>query len=68
MPDVLLVIGPFPFYTTAPSFDKLKFEADFRWVQQERLSRDPAAQFLGPGVRRVDISDGGQRMYVPHTG
>ena len=55
MADVLVALGPFMFYATAPSFDKLKFQADFRWPAQERLARDVAHQFLGPGQRTVDL-------------
>jgi phage protein U len=53
--DVLLALGPFAFYATAPSFEKLKFAADFRWEGQKRLGREPAQQFLGPGERDVHI-------------
>jgi len=54
--EVLLVLGPFLFYATAPSFDKLKFSAKFRWAQQPRLERRPAAQFLGPDVNTVKLT------------
>lgn len=55
MSEVLLSLGPFQFYASAPSFEKLRFLADFRWVPQERLGRDPAMQFLGPGERQVTL-------------
>ena len=38
MADVLVALGPFMFYATAPSFDKLKFQADFRWRADELFS------------------------------
>lgn len=56
MSDVLLALGPFQFYATAPSFDKLKFQANFRWAQQMRLERAPASQFLGPDVCQVHLT------------
>lgn len=55
MSDVLVSLGPFVFYATAPSFEKLRFEAQFRWPAQERLARDVAHQFLGPGERSVTL-------------
>ena len=53
MSEVLVALGPFLFYATAPSFQKLKFDAEFRWQPQNRLGRDVAQQFLGPGERTV---------------
>jgi uncharacterized protein len=55
MSEVLVALGPFQFYATAPSFEKLKFEAEFRWAQQERIKREPASQFLGPGERSITL-------------
>jgi phage protein U len=55
MSQVLLAVGPFQFYASAPSFEKLRFNAKFRWEPQKRLGRDPAMQFLGPDERTVDI-------------
>jgi phage protein U len=55
MGEVLVALGPFLFFATAPSFEKLKFNAEFRVQPQNRLGRDVAQQFLGPGVRSVDL-------------
>jgi phage protein U len=55
MSDVLMSLGPFAFYATAPSFEKLRFEANFRWPAQERLASDVAHQFLGPGERAITL-------------
>jgi phage protein U len=56
MSDVLLAMGPYLFYATAPSFEKLKFQAAFRLAEQPRLARDVAHQFLGPGARQVNLN------------
>src|ERR1035437_1907580 len=56
MSDVLLALGPFLFYATAPSFNKFKFQANFRWAPQMRLERKPAAQFLGPDFSQVHLT------------
>ena len=55
MSEVLLAYGPFLFFATAPSFERLKSTAAFRLAEQPRLGRDVAQQFLGPGTRTVSI-------------
>lgn len=52
---VLLGLGPFIFYATWPSFNKLKHKVPIRWVGQERIGRRPAMQFLGPGEEEVTL-------------
>ncbi|MGU9981445.1 phage tail protein [Phreatobacter sp. HK31-P] len=63
MSNVLLGLGPFAFYTTWPSFQKLKHKVPIRWIGQERAGRRPAMQFLGPGEETVTI----EGVFYPHA-
>jgi phage protein U len=62
--DVILFYVPLPNNDT-PGFETLQRDAQFTWVSNDRLSRDPAMQFTGPGEENISI-DG--RMYPHHFG
>lgn len=48
-----------------PSFETLQRDAQFTWASQERLSRDPALQFTGPGEENIVVEG---KMYPHHFG
>jgi len=61
---LILFYVPVPGNDT-PNFETLQRDAQFTWVSNDRLSRDPAMQFTGPGEENISI-DG--RMYPHHFG
>ncbi|MBK1868244.1 phage tail protein [Aestuariivirga sp. YIM B02566] len=65
MNTVLLALGPFRFQVRGPSYEKLNLSTEARWEQQDRLSRAPAMQFIGPGVHTLTI-DG--TIYTHYSG
>lgn len=48
-----------------PNFETLQRDAQFTWVSSDRLSRDPAMQFTGPGEENISLEG---RMYPYHFG
>jgi phage protein U len=48
-----------------PNFESIQRDAQYTWTSADRLSRDPAMQFTGPGEDNVVI-DG--RMFPYHFG
>jgi phage protein U len=61
---VILFYVPLPNNDT-PGFEQLQRDAQFTWVSNDRLSRDPAMQFTGPGEENI-VVDG--RMFPYHFG
>jgi phage protein U len=61
---LILFYVPMPGEDT-PNFETLQRDTQFTWVSNDRLSRDPAMQFTGPGEENISI-DG--RMYPHHFG
>lgn len=71
MPDVLLGLGSqdpqatdatglILFYVPAksvdsPNFQSIRRDSQYTWTQADRLSRDPAMQFTGPGEDNISI-------------
>lgn len=67
MATVLLSYGGAQFFSPvkgqySPSFDSLQRDTNFTWPAQQRVNRDPAHQFTGPGEDNVTI-DG---ILYPH--
>lgn len=62
--DLILFYVPLPQHET-PNFETIQRDAQFTWVSNDRLSRDPAMQFVGPGEENISI-DG--KMYPYHFG
>lgn len=62
--DMILFYVPLPNHET-PNFETIQRDHQFTWVSNDRLSRDPAMQFVGPGEENVSI-DG--KMYPYHFG
>jgi phage protein U len=48
-----------------PNFETIQRDVQFTWTSADRLSRDPAMQFTGPGEDNISI-DG--RMFPYHFG
>ena len=61
---VILFYVPLPNNDT-PGFEQLQRDAQFTWVSNDRLSRDPAMQFTGPGEENVVVEG---RMFPYHFG
>ena len=52
---VMMALGAFRFGVTGTSYQSLRRVAAYRWEQQDRLGRDPAQQFMGPGAEDVTL-------------
>jgi phage protein U len=61
---VILFYVPMP-NTDTPGFEQLQRDAQFTWVSNDRLSRDPAMQFTGPGEENIVVEG---RMFPYHFG
>lgn len=48
-----------------PNFETIQRDVQYTWTSADRLSRDPAMQFTGPGEDNVTIEG---RMYPYHFG
>jgi phage protein U len=70
MANVTMALGDHVFYMPypdqdTPSFDTIAFDSNFTWIAQNRLSREPAMQFSGPGEESINISG---RLFPNHFG
>ena len=48
-----------------PNFETIQRDVQFTWTSADRLSRDPAMQFTGPGEDNISIAG---RMFPYHFG
>lgn len=55
MASALFQLGDFQFSLPNGAPQTLERTADYRWDVQERLLREPAAQFLGPGEQTITL-------------
>jgi phage protein U len=55
MASALFQLGDFQFTLANGAPQTLERTADYRWEVQERLLREPAAQFLGPGEQAITL-------------
>jgi uncharacterized protein len=53
---VMMALGAFRFGVLGGSYQELTRRATYRWEQQDRLGRDPAQQFAGPGAEEITLS------------
>jgi uncharacterized protein len=60
----ILFYVPFPGFDT-PGFETMERDSLFTWVSSDRLSRDPAMQFTGPGEEHFVVEG---RMFPYHFG
>jgi hypothetical protein len=65
MASALFQLGEFQFTLANGAPQTLERTADYRWEVQERLLRQPSAQFLGPGEQSITL-DG--TLYPGFTG
>jgi phage protein U len=61
---IILFYVPMP-NTDTPGFEQLQRDTQFTWVSNDRLSRDPAMQFTGPGEENIVVE---RRMFPYHFG
>lgn len=52
----LLQLGSHQFEVLPLTYQRLQQQVEFRWPALERLGREPALQYLGPGEKRITIS------------
>jgi uncharacterized protein len=60
----ILFYVPFPNHDT-PGFETMQRDSQYTWVSNDRLSRDPAMQFTGPGEEHFVVEG---RMFPYHFG
>ncbi|MBZ9850130.1 phage tail protein [Mesorhizobium sp. CA14] len=54
--STMMGLGPFRFSLSTAAYQSLERSDEFRWVAQERIGREPAAQFIGPGQTTFALS------------
>jgi len=59
---VMMALGAFRFGVLGGSYQEASRKASYRWEQQDRLGRDPAQQYLGPGAEEITLSG----VILPH--
>lgn len=55
MSDVMLSLGEYVFGIDTAAYESLNRVTRWRWASQERLSRSPARQYLGPGDDSITL-------------
>lgn len=55
MTAILAALGAFRFSLDSAAYQSLSRTAQYRWAAQERLGREPASQFLGPGEETLTL-------------
>jgi phage protein U len=53
MINVMMLLGDYPFMLNTAAYDSLKRSAAWRWKTQNRLSRKPAMQYIGPDAHSL---------------
>lgn len=53
--DVLLTLGEYQFGMSTAAHDQLQKTKTYQWKAQQRITRDPALQYMGPGSMTVKI-------------
>ncbi len=54
MAEVMLQLGDYPFGLDTAAYQRLRRVAEYRWPAQDRIGRDPALQYVGPGRQRIE--------------
>lgn len=52
---VMLMLGGFKFSLNTAAFQRLERSTSYRWPAQQRVGREDALQFTGPGEDRITI-------------
>ncbi|MFW5499579.1 MULTISPECIES: phage tail protein [unclassified Maridesulfovibrio] len=53
---VMMKLGAYKFSMITAAYDNLVRTTSYRWAKQERISREPALQFVGPGDDTLELS------------
>ena len=53
--EVILTLGEYQFGMSTAAHDEMTRETKYRWVQQKRLTREPAMQYMGPGTTAISL-------------
>jgi len=56
MAEVMAQLGSFQFSIDTAAFQSMRRARSYRWPSQDRLTRRPARQFVGPGEENVSLS------------
>jgi phage protein U len=59
---VMMALGAFRFGVNRANYQTFTRSASWRWEAQDRLGRNPALQFLGPGTDEISL----QGVIYPH--
>jgi phage protein U len=59
---VMMALGAFRFGVNRANYQSFTRSASWRWEAQDRLGRNPALQFLGPGTDEIAL----QGVIYPH--
>lgn len=54
--EILMTLGGFQFAVNTAAHETLQRDTAYRWERQDRLGREPAMQFIGPGEDRITLS------------
>ena len=55
MPSELISLGQFRFSIDTAAYDELSRTTEYRWARQDRLGRNPARQYVGPGDDTISL-------------
>lgn len=54
--SVMMRLGDYKFSISTAAYDNLVRTTSYRWSRQERIGREPARQFVGPGDDVLELS------------
>ncbi|NOU53087.1 phage tail protein [Pseudoalteromonas sp. JBTF-M23] len=54
--DVMIALGDYRFSVHSAAYSEFRRVSEYRWRSQERLSRTPAMQYIGPGYDEVTMT------------
>ncbi len=55
MTKVMMMLGAYPFMLETAAYQQLKRVSSYRWKQQDRIGRQPAQQYVGPGADQITL-------------
>lgn len=56
MAETLLTLGSYQFSMDTAAHDALQRSKTYRWATQQRLTREPASQYVGPGKETISLA------------
>ncbi len=56
MTETMIALGEFRFSMDTAAYQELTHSNQYRWQSQDRLSREPALQFIGAGQEKIELS------------